>query len=704
MSRLLAVFSFLCVSILALFLPLTAFATEPALEVLEEVVVSSTRLPGEPIEARTLPAKVTVITTEEIQRAGAKSVQEAIQYATGIVMYDQVGNAFQQTVDLRGFNGQPVNATTVFVDGVRVNEPDFNTVNFDLIPVETIERIEILPGASAIYGKNALGGVINIITKRGGPTRLVVGETMFGSFHRERYNVNTSGPLGKFDYYANFTRETENGFRDESDARISRLFGKFGYRPTSETDFTLSYTYVKSRLLQAGSLPLSVLAINRRRNFTPGDFFDSESNSVRLTGRQRLPLGFSLNANLFYRHLGQELFTVSQPFSPGGTNPTSDVLIESESKGGTLQVTHEAALLKHRNVLILGSEFARNNFGSRPPRRSTNEDVLGVFAQDTLNLTSEVLLTVGVRYDHDQMSFLDNNTPTNSGGKRFRRATPRAGVTYLVTPQTNFYFNYSEGFRVPTFFELFALGTFGSNPNLRPVRSRNYEVGVKHRISSWGEANVALFRADLRDEILLVCGDPFTCGSSTFAANQNIDKSRRQGVEATFKGKYNQYLDGALNYTFTEATIESDLTLNPFFFGSSGLDPYIEQVQPGSTFPLVPKHRIGFTGNYHPTPAWILSLTGLYVSSQFHLNDEQNIQPRVPGYFLLNGRVAYEKPVPGGRLAAFLLVNNLLDQKYSTSGIIAANNLTGGGAIERFVVPAPGIAFYGGLSYRFESF
>ena len=157
MSRLLAVFGFLFVSILTLYPPIAAFAEEPAPEVLEEVVVTSTRLPGDPVDVRTLPAKVTVITADEIQRSGAKTVQEAIQQATGIVMYDAIGNAFQQTIDLRGFNGQPVSGTSVFVDGVRANEPDFNTVNFDLIPLETIERIEILPGASAIYGKNALG-------------------------------------------------------------------------------------------------------------------------------------------------------------------------------------------------------------------------------------------------------------------------------------------------------------------------------------------------------------------------------------------------------------------------------------------------------------------------------------------------------------------------------------------------------------------
>jgi outer membrane receptor protein involved in Fe transport len=196
-----------------------------------------------------------------------------------------------------------------------------------------------------------------------------------------------------------------------------------------------------------------------------------------------------------------------------------------------------------------------------------------------------------------------------------------------------------------------------------------------------------------------VCGDP-ACFPGT-PANQNVDESRRQGIEATFKGKYDQYLDGVVNYTFTEATFEKDIQLNPFFVGPT---PFIENVQKGDSFPLVPKHRLGVTGNFHPTPEWTLSVTGLYVSTQFFLNDSQNVQPRLPGYFALNGRVSYERAVPGGRLTGFVMVNNILDQKYFTSGIISSNVLTGGGAVERFVVPAPGIAIYGGLSYRFESF
>ena len=138
-----------------------------AQETLLPVEVTATRLRDvQELEAQ-VPGKVIVITEEEIQKLGAKTIQEVLQYQTGVVFYDNIGNEFQTVIDMRGFNGTPVPATTVFVDGVRVNEPDFNTINWDLMPIEDIERIEIMPGTATIYGRDALGGVINVTTKRG---------------------------------------------------------------------------------------------------------------------------------------------------------------------------------------------------------------------------------------------------------------------------------------------------------------------------------------------------------------------------------------------------------------------------------------------------------------------------------------------------------------------------------------------------------
>src|SRR5437867_5122507 len=497
---------------------------------LEEVVVTSTRLPGEQVSTYNIPAKVTVITSEQIRQSGAQTVQEAIQYETAVVSYDQNGNPFQSSIDLRGFSGQPFPATSVFVDGVRVNEPDTNVANFDLIPLESIERIEIIPGSPAIYGKNTLGGVINIITKRGGDRRQATAETVFGSFHRERYAGNSSGPLGKFDYATSLTRETENGYRDESDSRISRYFGKLGLRPAHEKDLTLSYNYTKDRLLQAGIIPLSQLAINRRANGTPGSFQDNELNFVSVTGRQKLPLGLSLTVNGFYRHFASEIFSVFTCLCG-----IADQLSKTESRGGTVQMSHEIRGEKLGNILSAGSELTRNDVGVRSAgtfgnsQHSVDEDIMRFFVQDSLELFQKVILTAGLRYDHDHYDFQDELDPTGSGTRTFIRSTPRAGIAYKLEPRSTIYFNYAEGFRAPTIDEQFAAAPVTSNLQLRPVRTRGYEFGGKTALADRGEISLALFQTDVRDEIF------FTCTVCTFPGfdgqNRNIPESRRRDRE-----------------------------------------------------------------------------------------------------------------------------------------------------------------------------
>lgn len=665
---------------------------------LKEYVVSDTRLPSVKVDLHSVPAKITIITAEDIQRTGARTVQEAIQYSTGIVMYNEVGNAFEHRIDLRGFNSQPAPSISVFVDGMRVNEPNFNTVNFDLIPVEIVERIEIVPGSNAIFGQDTLGGVVNIITKRRTDKQQVTAETAFGSYQRERYNINAGGPIGKFDYYANFTRETENGFRDVSSGRISRFFGKFGFRPTNETDLTVSYTYVKDRLSQAGASPIRIAEVSPEANVTPGDFFDREYNVVRINANQNFPFGFSVAANAYYRNLQEASFLVSKPFNLGESFPTSITLGDTETWGETVQVSHKATPFGHRNELVFGSEFAFSAFATETDfaLRDTKEYALGAFVQDTLNITPDIIFSGGLRYDRSELDFIDKVDPSLDNGRDFDRVTPRAGITYLVNPEASVYFNYSQGFRFPTVVELFAIGGgFTSNPDLNPVRSHNYELGARAKIAPWGHVALALYQINLRDEIFLTCID---CDGSAFdGINRNVDKTRRRGVEVTLKVRPVEYFDGTVNYTFTEAQFRSKRN---FGSGSSA-----RSVDVGDTIPLVPKNRLSVIGNFYPNRWWTVTATGLYVSTQFFQNDEDNTRERLSGYFVLNGKVSYKREVPGGRLESFLLLNNILNSDYFTRGIYATDTIPGGdGSNVRFVIPAPGISVFGGISYQFEAF
>jgi iron complex outermembrane recepter protein len=662
--------------------PAGAQSPEPTLP---PVFVNSTRLRDVEQPASQVPGKVIVVTAEDIQKLGAKTVQEVLQYQTGIVLYDNVGNEFQQTIDMRGFNGQPVPATSVFVDGVRINEPDFNTINFDLVPIDNIERIEILPGTATVFGRNALGGVINITTKRGRSDRPHVGFNIGGgSYGRQRYSFNTDGPIpmvSNLDYYFGVTRELTNGYRDEFDPRnagagITRLMGKLGYRIGENTDASLAYTRVLDSISQAGSLPASRLRIDQNDNLTPGDQSKDNLHQVAFNLNQKLPAGFSAALNAFFRHNDIDLFN-------RGLSSESRLQTETRSGGTTIQTSHEGAILTKKNLLTLGFEYARNNFESTNAGiflpaftfqnlRSTKEDVAGIFLTDSFHLFESLVFNAGLRYDWDRLDFTDKIDPTLSGVRSYNRVSPKTGLVYTPVKNVSLSFSYSEGVRIPTVDELFAQGPFGSNPDLKPMNSRNFELGAKAQLQDWLDASLALFYTPVRDEILFVVTDPILF----FGRNENIARTLRRGVELSLKARYQKWLDVFLNYTAMKATFETDVLL---FSG---------QVRKGDELPLVPRHRVGVGINTYPVEGLTVSLFGNYVGSQFMQSDEPNQAKKVNDYFVLNSRVAYQWK----QWTGYVNLNNLTNRKYSTSGILVN---------EPFRVPAPTFNVFAGLSFRY---
>ena len=664
-------------------------AAEPQEATLPPVFVSSTRLPDVAEPTTQVPGKAIVVTSEDIEKMGAKTVQEVLQYQTGVVLFDAVGNEFQQTVDLRGFNAQPVTATSVFVDGVRVNEPDFNSINFNLIPIEDIERIEILPGTATVFGRNALGGVINITTKRGRSDRTRFGVDIGGgSYARQRYTFSADGPLPmlpNFDYYLGTTRELTDGFREETDsrhagARITRILAKLGYRLGDSTDASLAYTRVLDKISQAGSLPASRLRVDRNDNITPGDFTRDHLHQVAFNLKHKLPAGFSAALNGFFRRSDIELFN-------RGLGNESTLKTETNSGGATIQATHEGAILSKKNLLTLGFEYARNNFDADNAgiffpaftfrnQRSTKEDVIGVFLTDSFHLFDSLIFNAGLRYDWDQLDFTQTDptgiNPPIRGKTSYNRVSPKAGIVYTPVKNLSFSFSYSEGMRVPTVDELFAQGPFGSNPDLNAMTSRNFELGAKARWQDWLDASLALFYTPVRDEILFIVTDPI----SFFGRNENISRTLRRGIELSLKARYQKWLDAFINYTAMKATFETDVLL---FSG---------QVRKGDELPLVPNHRVSVGINTYPLEGLTVSLLGNYVGEQFMNRDEPNQAKKVADYFVLNSRLAYQWK----QWTGYINFNNMTDRKYSTSGILVT---------EPFRVPAPGFNVFAGMSVRY---
>src|SRR6059036_3298980 len=207
MSSLVSIFARLCFSILALCISLPAFAEEPAPQVLEEVVVTATKTP---VPVSQLTSAVEVIKGEELEQKKIKTVIEALRLAQSVTVTQNGGPGTVASVGIRGASSAQ---TLVVIDGTIVNSPTAGQFDFANLTTDNIERIEILRGAqSMLWGSDAMGGVINIITKRGtgAPTASAFQE--YGSFVTLREGANVSGRKGPFDLSASVTQWDTNGF------------------------------------------------------------------------------------------------------------------------------------------------------------------------------------------------------------------------------------------------------------------------------------------------------------------------------------------------------------------------------------------------------------------------------------------------------------------------------------------------------------
>ena len=331
----------------------------------------------------------------EIGSSRPMVLPDLLERLPGVTLQNEQGNPLQPTLTLRGFVVSPVTGlpqgVSVFLDGVRINEPTVEEVNFDLIPLEAVDRIEVIRGPSVLFGRNTLAAAISLTTRRGEERREIATEISGGSFGHVDTRFLWSGETRPLDYYVSLTASYENGYRDATESRVARAFAKVGVRAAG-LDATVSYQYSNDRIKQAGSLPQSELRIDRRANFTAGDFFAPELNMAIVNAQYLLGESFTLEGNGFVRALSAEQFNVNL------IAVNTRLLNSTLSAGGSLQASARSVVAGRDNVAILGVEYVNNQVTSRTFEEATgaaetleadladNQNAVGVYAQDSLVL------------------------------------------------------------------------------------------------------------------------------------------------------------------------------------------------------------------------------------------------------------------------------------------------------------------------------
>ncbi|HKO68691.1 MAG TPA: TonB-dependent receptor [Burkholderiaceae bacterium] len=608
---------------------------------LQEVVVSGSRTEATLEETG---SAVTILTSSELEQRQVRLVSDALRAVPGIAVSRQGPAGTVTQVRIRGAEA---NHTVVLIDGIKINDPFTSEVDFAHLLTAQIDRIEILRGPqSVLYGSEAIGGVISIFTKRGTPGVQADVALEGGSFSSIDGSAALRGATATLNYALSASALRTDGtnvsrFGSEDDGyRNGVLYARAGWAPTSATELNASLRYRNSRSMfdpQDFTFPpgptFGLIVDGDRRS--EGDQLDARLRGRLITGALEHQLGFT--------HTQTQEDTFADGMFTNGFEGRRDRFDYQGTWrfGGNLP-----------QALTLAAEHERQRFESKgptpasPQSQTRENDKTGVAAEYRARLPWLTALTLSVRRDQHEL-FADATT------YRITAAQPLGSRVKLRA-------SYGTAIANPTFFELFGFipGSFDPNPDLKPEKSRGFDVGADFAIAAQGRLSVTYFDADLENEIST------TFDASSFRSSvANLDgKSKRRGLEVEAQYAPSDTLTVWVMYTYTD---------------SRQPDGQIEVRRP--------RHVGSAALTYAPRSAFgSLTLAVDYNGRQEDLDFRQFTSARVSlrDYALV--RLAAQYNITGN-VSLTARVENLLDQDYE----------------EIFSYRPSGRAFYAGVQARF---
>jgi iron complex outermembrane receptor protein len=660
--------------------------------VMEEVVVTATR---DTEEIRKVPANVSVITAKDIEKSGATSIVEVLDKLESIQFRNYSGNPSQSLIDVRGFGGDnPFGKTLIMLDGRRLNRPDMSSINWLQIPLNNIEKIEVVRGASSVlYGDAAIGGVINIITKKGDGKPRFDASVIAGSYGLHNERVGVTGSADKWTYSLNGENNFSSGYRERS--KLSSQGGglNVGYYASDLLDISLGLSFNKTDYQMPGYLTKVQMEQDRRQfqNAPPSLFSiatPDDDGSDKYT-----------NVNLGIKYILGSLGEFDINFLYGNkdiqTNMTSWFLF-ANTKMDTYGITPKYILAKEvfgfKNKLVLGLDYYnepyKKDFFSTRERTvkkswaDLTRDSLGYYIRDEFSILNNLILNAGYRSEQASIkgSSTDVPTPANSFSDRektYNAEAYEAGLTWLVGKKSKIFGKYSTVYRIPFLDEVASFNGAGGtlfNNNLEKEKGISMEVGTEFYPLDNLKIGLTMFRIDMEDEISWFATGLFT------GLNKNQDKTRHDGAEVSLSYLWEKRAKLYGNFTYHKATFENgannkkEMPMVPNQMANAGVEIYLPY-----NLMLRPEVR--------------------YVGEAFLSQDFNNVSEKLESYTLYNVYLFYKPSFGKVSLTAFFGVENLTDVKYSSFG--SYNVPAFGPGAPSSYYPMPGIIYKGGLSFVF---
>ncbi|MGY6529977.1 MAG: TonB-dependent receptor plug domain-containing protein [Cyanobacterium sp.] len=495
---------------------------------------------------------VYVIDRQQIEAQGARTVQEALRHLPGILSDGTTGGQLgaQSTQIIRGASTSQV---LILLDGRPINDIGrFGGFDLSSFTTDNIERIEVLPGGSStLYGSDALGGVINIVSRQGtGETPEVSVRASVGSFGSNEQAIHSRGETDGISWAVGYTRiQSDNNFpfridrigvesqRENADVLYNnfnlQLAGNLGDR----NKLTFNALYLNKDLGVPGGIPIPGTS-GAFNSLSPLARQNTNEFLMNLTLESKLGKGDDslLTTRIFGDFLDYEFE------NPGGFSPGKD---EINSRALGLQVQHNWQLTPNQNITY-GYDFRNtradnNTIGGGLTTLNYDGSISqqALFASYNVDFTPEFNLNLGLRQDFNS---LVNGSFTS----------PSIGARYHVTPTTTVRANYGRSFRAPQILNLEGLGSFQivGNPELKPERGNSFDIGIDQQLGNRGLLRLTFFSNRIDNLINFEFGNP-----STYT---NIGEIKTTGLEADLNVQIAPNFFGFANYTFNDARIVRD--------------------------------------------------------------------------------------------------------------------------------------------------
>ena len=296
----------LLLSILGLGYTISLTAAEAVEKKQTVEVIGTTPAHGVGLPKELIPFNVQTATSEDLDRSQSLGLTDFMNRNLGsITINDAQNNPLQADVQYRGYTLSPLlglpQGLAVYQNGVRINEPFGDSMNWDLVPEASIGGINLIGGANPIFGLNTLGGALSITTKDGFTHTGNQFESYGGSFERIVNTVESGGNNGKWGYYITANYFDEDGWRDASPSDAYTIFSAASYRH-GDTTLDITLNHADTNLIGNGSSPIELLALDRAAVFTSPDITENKMTMINFSGTQWLKQTIQLSSNIFYRN------------------------------------------------------------------------------------------------------------------------------------------------------------------------------------------------------------------------------------------------------------------------------------------------------------------------------------------------------------------------------------------------------------------